>query len=205
MHFGPAYDSIEAKASRMRVMKRQKTCSIRRVNVHTPADISQSILQTLYFAIAVLNDLIGTNESWPKKTPLITRLRDTIFSSIAFPLAIFVAFTFWSIYAIDRELIFPRALDAVFPVWSNHNHIRRGGQRTANFYNLKHDTARLFGKKNRLQHRRNGEFVKSSLPAIRQRSMYDENVAEQEEAENKLRLQSDELFYCREGDGLSQI
>lgn len=32
----------------------------------------------------------------------------------------FVGLTFWIIYFIDRELIFPRALDPYFPTWLNH-------------------------------------------------------------------------------------
>lgn len=28
--------------------------------------------------------------------------------------------SFWSIWAIDRELIFPKALDPFFPSWLNH-------------------------------------------------------------------------------------
>jgi hypothetical protein len=38
----------------------------------------------------------------------------------AFPLAMFVGSTFWGLYAIDRELVFPKALDAFFPNWLNH-------------------------------------------------------------------------------------
>lgn len=32
----------------------------------------------------------------------------------------FVSSTFWGIYAVDRELIFPQELDSFFPVWLNH-------------------------------------------------------------------------------------
>ena len=41
------------------------------------------------------------------------------FCSIVF-LFQFVAATFWGIYLMDRELIFPRALDKIFPSWLNH-------------------------------------------------------------------------------------
>jgi uncharacterized membrane protein YhdT len=28
---------------------------------------------------------------------------------------------FWSVYAVDRELVFPQVIDAYFPVWLNHS------------------------------------------------------------------------------------
>lgn len=79
-----------------------------------------AMLQTVYFTIALCNDLFGNNEQTPSEKPLIRRIKDTIFSSLAFPLAMFVGITFWGIYAIDRELILPRSLDPYFPLWLNH-------------------------------------------------------------------------------------
>lgn len=38
----------------------------------------------------------------------------------AFPLAYDVGGLFWLLYAIDRELVFPKGLDAFFPWWLNH-------------------------------------------------------------------------------------
>lgn len=40
--------------------------------------------------------------------------------SLAFPLSMFVGSTFWALYAVDRELVFPKALDEYFPSWLNH-------------------------------------------------------------------------------------
>lgn len=78
------------------------------------------MIQTVYFTIALLNDLIGNNEPTPSEKPLIRRIKDTVFTSLAFPVSMFVGVSFWSIYALDRELILPRALDAYFPTWLNH-------------------------------------------------------------------------------------
>lgn len=77
-------------------------------------------MQTLYFTITALNDAFGTNEANPPSKPIIRRIRDTMFSSLAFPVAMFVGVTFWAIYGIDRELILPSHLDEVFPSWLNH-------------------------------------------------------------------------------------
>lgn len=32
----------------------------------------------------------------------------------------FVGLTFWGLYAVDRELVFPKAIDQYFPAWLNH-------------------------------------------------------------------------------------
>ncbi|KAJ8712341.1 hypothetical protein PYW07_005183 [Mythimna separata] len=79
-----------------------------------------AMIQTAYFTLALLNDLIGNNEPSPSEKPLIRRVKDTVFSALAFPLAIFVGVSFWGIYAVDRELILPRSMDAYFPLWLNH-------------------------------------------------------------------------------------
>jgi len=46
--------------------------------------------------------------------------KDFLFATIVFPLSLFVAVTFWTLYAIDRELVFPQVMDAIYPRWLNH-------------------------------------------------------------------------------------
>ncbi|XP_052869548.1 androgen-induced gene 1 protein-like isoform X1 [Anopheles cruzii] len=79
-----------------------------------------AILQAIYFTICLLNDFIGTNEVAPKRMPLIRKVKDYTLAAFAFPVALNVGVTFWTLMAIDRELVFPKALDAVFPGWLNH-------------------------------------------------------------------------------------
>ncbi|XP_058060976.1 androgen-induced gene 1 protein-like isoform X1 [Anopheles bellator] len=79
-----------------------------------------AILQAVYFTICLLNDFIGTNEVAPKRMPLIRKVKDYTLAAFAFPVALNVGVTFWTLMAIDRELVFPKALDAVFPGWLNH-------------------------------------------------------------------------------------
>ncbi|KAI8439458.1 hypothetical protein MSG28_013235 [Choristoneura fumiferana] len=85
-----------------------------------PPAFTGTMIQTVYFTVALINDVCGSNEPTPSQKPLIRRIKDSLFSMLAFPVAMFVGTTFWGIYAIDRELILPRSLDAVFPVWLNH-------------------------------------------------------------------------------------
>lgn len=63
----------------------------------------------IFYAIALLNDLISSKS--------VKELRDFLFSSLALPLALETSLMFWSMTAIDRELVFPKALDAFFPRW----------------------------------------------------------------------------------------
>jgi hypothetical protein len=45
------------------------------------------------------------------------RLRDFLFASLALPLAFKTSLMFWAMVSIDRELVFPKALDEFFPAW----------------------------------------------------------------------------------------
>lgn len=78
------------------------------------------ILQTIFFLICMLNDWFGTNAVNPKKPPLIRKFKDFLHASLGFPVAMFVSLVFWSLMFIDRELVFPKVLDAHFPWWLNH-------------------------------------------------------------------------------------
>ncbi|XP_013110928.1 androgen-induced gene 1 protein isoform X1 [Stomoxys calcitrans] len=79
-----------------------------------------AIIQALYYTISLVNDFVGTNEVSPKKLPMVRKIKDYLMTTFAFPIALHVGITFWGLYAVDRELVFPKALDAVFPTWLNH-------------------------------------------------------------------------------------
>lgn len=73
------------------------------------------IIQAVYFTICLVNDFTGTNDIQPKRTPTVRKVKDYLLAAFAFPLATNVGLTFWSLMAIDRELIFPKAFDDFFP------------------------------------------------------------------------------------------
>jgi hypothetical protein len=60
------------------------------------------MFQCIYFTIALLNDLIGTNEAAPKSSPLIRKIRDYLFGTVAFPFAMNVGVMFWVLMMVDR-------------------------------------------------------------------------------------------------------
>ncbi|KAL1494167.1 hypothetical protein ABEB36_009811 [Hypothenemus hampei] len=79
-----------------------------------------ALLQSVFFTICFLNDIFGSNETFPKEKPFIRRIKDIALPALAFPLSMFVGLTFWGLYAVDRELIFPKIIDQFFPAWLNH-------------------------------------------------------------------------------------
>ena len=68
------------------------------------------LLQFIFFTIALLSNVIKS----------LRGVRDLVFASAAFPIGMFVGIIFWSIWAVDRELIFPKVLDQYFPAILNH-------------------------------------------------------------------------------------
>ena len=68
------------------------------------------LLQFIFFIVAVLANFVKSLRS----------TRDLIFASAAFPIGMFVGIIFWTLYHIDRKLIFPVELDEYFPAILNH-------------------------------------------------------------------------------------
>lgn len=47
----------------------------------------------------------------------LKKARDLTFGSLALPLALETSLMYWVMKSIDRELVFPKALDEFFPLW----------------------------------------------------------------------------------------
>ena len=73
-------------------------------------------LQLIYFSVSLCNELLSQQASASR----LQKARDFLFSTLAFPVGLFVAISFWSIYMVDRSLVFPKKLDQFFPLWANH-------------------------------------------------------------------------------------
>ncbi|XP_063115952.1 androgen-dependent TFPI-regulating protein isoform X2 [Cavia porcellus] len=77
------------------------------------------LLQAVFFGVAFLDDVLKRIKK-RKDIKFITAFRDLFFATLAFPIGTFVFLAFWTIYLYDRELIYPKTLDGIFPVWVNH-------------------------------------------------------------------------------------
>ncbi|KAK9506310.1 hypothetical protein O3M35_008269 [Rhynocoris fuscipes] len=97
-----------------KVVKRMSMFSVRYLTNWTYA------VQTIYLAMCVVQHLLNLISA-NKLRDKLTTYSDYLFTSIATPMALLVSIVFWVVYIIDRELIFPRALDAVIPVYINHS------------------------------------------------------------------------------------
>ncbi|XP_031552946.1 androgen-induced gene 1 protein-like isoform X3 [Actinia tenebrosa] len=76
------------------------------------------VFQVTFFVFASFGDIVtffrGQETNW------IISIRDTMFAAIVFPCGVFVTATFWGIYFVDRELVYPKILDDIIPTWINH-------------------------------------------------------------------------------------
>lgn len=79
------------------------------------------ILQTAFFGVCLLCDLLQLCLSHRNRfCSVLARLKDCMFAALVFPVGVFVVTSFWSIYAYDRELVYPKELDSFIPQWLNH-------------------------------------------------------------------------------------
>ncbi|XP_005993637.1 androgen-dependent TFPI-regulating protein isoform X2 [Latimeria chalumnae] len=81
------------------------------------------VLQLLFFGVCVLADVVSLLSNGKEKPSYLSQLksvRDMMFSALAFPVGVFVVFTFWSLYIYDRDLVYPKMLDEIIPLWLNH-------------------------------------------------------------------------------------
>uniref|UniRef100_A0A8C9W061 Androgen dependent TFPI regulating protein 1 n=1 Tax=Scleropages formosus TaxID=113540 RepID=A0A8C9W061_SCLFO len=79
------------------------------------------VLHTVFFGLCFLTDVLHQFFSGPGKlTTLLVNIRDFLFTILAFPLGTFVCISFWTLYVIDRKLVYPKYLDDIIPLWLNH-------------------------------------------------------------------------------------
>ena len=70
------------------------------------------ILQRAYFSIACIAFLLKYNH--------LRSVTKFLFNSLILPLSMIVTTMFWILYSIDRDLIFPKFYDEIYPWWVNH-------------------------------------------------------------------------------------
>lgn len=77
-------------------------------------------IQLIYFSISLLNNIFGSHASDHKSATRLQKVRDYLFATLAFPIGQFVGIIFWTLFNIDREVIFPAFFDKFFPNYINH-------------------------------------------------------------------------------------
>jgi len=75
-------------------------------------------VQAVYAAICLVNDVSGRRKG--KDKGLFKRMEDWLYSTLAFPIGMFVGISFWSLFFIDRSLVYPEILDRFIHPVVNH-------------------------------------------------------------------------------------
>lgn len=84
------------------------------------------VIQAVFFGLCVLIDVSslltkgGDSREQERQLRKLIGLRDWMMAVLAFPVGAFVVCTFWSLYLVDRELVYPKLLDNFIPQWLNH-------------------------------------------------------------------------------------
>ena len=73
-------------------------------------------LQCFYFFLLSIQTL---GECYTYKISSIKNFSNFLYVSIVFPVGVFVFLTFWSIYLMDREMIWPKTVDKLIPPYEN--------------------------------------------------------------------------------------
>lgn len=76
--------------------------------------------QLIYFAVALINNIVGSESTGKKSASPAQKLRDHLFASVAFPIGIFVCLFFWAVHLYDDNLIFPPSVSKYYPWYANH-------------------------------------------------------------------------------------
>ncbi|XP_060098984.1 androgen-dependent TFPI-regulating protein [Heteronotia binoei] len=77
------------------------------------------VLQATLFGVSLLGDVFVLMKK-RRIAKFVLPFRDLLFGSLGFPASVFVFTFFWMLYFYDRQLVYPKYLDAVIPVWLNH-------------------------------------------------------------------------------------
>uniref|UniRef100_A0AAY4DZ11 Androgen dependent TFPI regulating protein n=1 Tax=Denticeps clupeoides TaxID=299321 RepID=A0AAY4DZ11_9TELE len=75
------------------------------------------LVQVTFFGLAAVADLQPSGKYLENS---LRQSTDFLFSVFAFPMGMLVVLFFWSIFAYDRQLVYPEAMDTFFPPWMNH-------------------------------------------------------------------------------------
>ncbi|CAH0599906.1 unnamed protein product [Chrysodeixis includens] len=79
------------------------------------------MFQTIFLSMSLVYDMLEWldrhDSSLGRKLKFC---RDVMFSGLVVPLTLFISSMFWTIFWIDRELVFPVVYDQLVPWWFNH-------------------------------------------------------------------------------------
>lgn len=72
------------------------------------------VIQIVFFSLSTLSAL--QNLITRDANSSLRKFTNFLYTSFAFPIGVIVSVLFWSLYYIDRDLVFPDILDSIMPV-----------------------------------------------------------------------------------------
>ncbi|CAG9853822.1 unnamed protein product [Phyllotreta striolata] len=78
------------------------------------------IFQMVFMIVAIIDESLKHLNVSKRKQQLLHKIRAEMYNVVLFPSSLMVATIFWSLFYMDRELVFPKVLDEFFPWWLNH-------------------------------------------------------------------------------------
>ena len=76
-------------------------------------------VQLLCFTLCLFTDILHYMK-FKTLARKLQQIKDVVYACIGIPSCLTVIVTFWALFFIDRELVYPVALDKVLPFWSTH-------------------------------------------------------------------------------------
>ena len=76
-------------------------------------------IQFLVFTLAVLQVITGAI-SMTTASKKLKELKETLYATIGVPICLFVVSSFWILYSVDRQFIYPAHMDGIVPFWTTH-------------------------------------------------------------------------------------
>nr|CAB3220728.1 androgen-induced gene 1 protein-like [Phallusia mammillata] len=81
-------------------------------------------VKALCFSLFVLDDVLGylcrSAPSLQGMKDSVCKFKSVFYTTVALPASMMVFVMFWSLFLIDRELVYPKSFDQHFPSWANH-------------------------------------------------------------------------------------
>lgn len=75
----------------------------------------------IFVATAILDEIGKLYDAPTRIRNRLEKFRSFIFYTLVLPCSLLVASVFWTLWHIDRELIFPKVIDLFLPTWVNHS------------------------------------------------------------------------------------
>ncbi|XP_028131296.1 androgen-dependent TFPI-regulating protein isoform X2 [Diabrotica virgifera virgifera] len=78
------------------------------------------IFQLVFMIVAIMDEAAKLMKLPISTQNKLSKTRAVMFNTVLFPSTLVVVSIFWTLWHIDRELVFPKVLDLFFPQWLNH-------------------------------------------------------------------------------------